>query len=50
MKDVERPTGHDSDSDEAPDVVTNQNAMEKMFTQRREETAAREYAKNATKR
>uniref|UniRef100_M4BP91 Uncharacterized protein n=1 Tax=Hyaloperonospora arabidopsidis (strain Emoy2) TaxID=559515 RepID=M4BP91_HYAAE len=45
-----RPNGNDSDSDEAPDVVSNQNAMEEMLTQRREETAARAHAKAVIKR
>ena len=43
-----RPNGNDSD--EAPDVVSNQNAMEEMLTQRREETAARAHAKAVIKR
>uniref|UniRef100_A0AAV1THR7 Uncharacterized protein n=1 Tax=Peronospora matthiolae TaxID=2874970 RepID=A0AAV1THR7_9STRA len=44
-----RPNSSDSDSDEAPDVVLNHNAMEDMLTQRREETAARAHAKAVIK-
>ena len=46
---VVRPNGNDSDSDEAPDVVTKQIATENVLTQRRQEKEARAQA-NASKR
>ncbi|POM63733.1 Hypothetical protein PHPALM_20830 [Phytophthora palmivora] len=47
---VVRPDGNDSDSDEAPEVVTKQSATEQALTQRRQEDEARAQAKAATKR
>lgn len=40
----------DSDSDEAPEVVTKQSATEQALTQRRQEDEARAQAKAAAKR
>jgi hypothetical protein len=45
-----RPEEHDSDSDEAPEVVTKQSAAEQAQTQRQKEKEARTQAKEAAKR
>ncbi|KAL3671096.1 hypothetical protein V7S43_004278 [Phytophthora oleae] len=45
-----RPVEHDSDSDEAPEVVTKQSAKEQALTLQRQEEEARAQAKAATKR
>ncbi|KAK1942079.1 hypothetical protein P3T76_006401 [Phytophthora citrophthora] len=45
-----RPVEHDSDSDEAPEVVTKQSAKEQVLTLQRQEEEARAQAKAATKR
>ncbi|KAF4316163.1 hypothetical protein BBO99_00008832 [Phytophthora kernoviae] len=45
-----RPDGNDSDSDEAPEVVTKQSATQKALELRRQEGEARAQAKAAAKR
>ncbi|KAG7382988.1 hypothetical protein PHYPSEUDO_004167 [Phytophthora pseudosyringae] len=51
MKDIKvRPEEHESDSDEAPEVVTKQSATQQAQTQQRQEEEARAQAKAAAKR